>query len=80
MKIFVYTETRCPRRSQAGASDKRQTRARRRVTRPNSKKVAPTRPGVPLPFPLYIEALFPMPPTEVSELLDYPEAARFSER
>lgn len=37
MNIFGYTETRCPRRSQAGVSDKRQTHARRRVIRANSK-------------------------------------------
>jgi hypothetical protein len=60
MKIFGYTETRCPRRSRAGVSDKRQTRARRRVARANSKKVASTRPEVPPPFPLYIEAHFSM--------------------
>ena len=51
MTIFGYTETRRPRRLPAGVSDQRQTRATRRVTRANSKKVAPTRPEVPPPFP-----------------------------
>jgi hypothetical protein len=60
MNIFGYTETRCPRRSQAGVSDKRQTRARRRVIRANSKKSCPDASRSASAISLYMEALFSM--------------------
>ncbi len=58
MKIFGYTETRRPRRLQAGVSDKRPTGARRRVTRANSKKSCTDASRSASAISLYIEALF----------------------
>ncbi len=57
MKIFGYTETRRPRRLQAGVSDKRPTGARRK-SHSRLKKSCPDASRSASAISLYIEALF----------------------
>jgi len=57
MKIFGYSENAAPTKL-TGRSFRQASDTRKEENHANSKKVAPTRPEVPPPFPLYIEALF----------------------
>ena len=59
MKIFGYNRNAAPTKIYRPACPTSVRQAQGgRVTRANSKKVAPTRPEVPLPFPYIVEALF----------------------